>query len=564
MKKRYLVSLLALLISAAFSAPSFGTSGSSWIPTTDQDLDPTFHSVTFQDYLPLDFNYSVLRASDQYGEIVCKSSTDSQCATKSNFHYNSILKVCELPTDTDCIESLSSLNASGKLEPAKFSTYTVSDHINSYPGDKNLGIPEGSVPSIWNIPSLPHASGTQYAVVVGENGGTANTDPLSRYMQVSVIPVVLKDFGKGRNSQTGGWSNTFIKGVYYDFCQNVSGLADGHLYDCGHVNEDDCLLPTAEQGICYAVEDFAGSPKLNIQLKLSKEPNGWLHGRMTDPNVSISKDTTGNTHLSVAASISHVPMVYQGGLWANLPANLQQFWVDCFTGPNCGMWGYRGPNPSSAIIEMNRTFDGQSKINSNLQPYAFGKRALAGMAAIAPLIGDKASAFNTSWSFRTLTKDEMSGANSCITGTPGIKGIVSTNSTTYSAGPPELVDGSLQYQVASAHYMPDGKTAFRGTYNLVMRSDVARCIYGFTSAPISASISVVSSDGNTNVATTVTGEHNGWISLSANNFEFSSPTIKVKFTQTDMKKSVTCTKGKTKKIVSGSKPKCPSGWKLAK
>ena len=182
------------------------------------------------------------------------------------------------------------------------------------------------------------------------------------------------------------------------------------------------------------------------------------------------------------------------------------------------------------------------------------------MAAIAPLIGDKSNTFNTSWSFRTLTKDEMSGASSCITSTPGIKGLVSTNSTTYSAGPPELVDGSLQYQVASAHFMPDGKTAFRGTYNLAIRSDVARCIYGFTSAPISASISVVSSDGNTNVATTVTGERNGWISLSANNFEFSSPTIKVKFTQAVQKKRITCIKGKSKKVISGSNPKCPKGF----
>jgi hypothetical protein len=157
----------------------------------------------------------------------------------------------------------------------------------------------------------------------------------------------------------------------------------------------------------------------------------------------------------------------------------------------------------------------------------------------------------------------MQGANKCITSTPGIKGIVSTNSTTYSAGPPVLKNGFLEYKVASAHYLPDGTTPFKGNYNLVMRSDVARCIYGFSSAPISASISVVSSDGNTNVSTSVTSEKNGWIALRADNFEFSAPVIQVKFEQkkTLSKQSITCLKGKLRKVVTSTKPKCPSGYK---
>ncbi|NBO09368.1 MAG: hypothetical protein EBV30_08490 [Actinobacteria bacterium] len=39
----------------------------------------------------------------------------------------------------------------------------------------------------------------------------------------------------------------------------------------------------------------------------------------------------------------------------------------------------------------------------------------------------------------------------------------------------------LSYQVASPHFLPDGATAFKGTYNLIMRSDVARCLYKFSS-----------------------------------------------------------------------------------
>jgi hypothetical protein len=127
--------------------------------------------------------------------------------------------------------------------------------------------------------------------------------------------------------------------------------------------------------------------------------------------------------------------------------------------------------------------------------------------------------------------------------------------------------------VSSPHFLPDG-SVFKGKYNLVMRSDYARCLYGFTSAPVSASISILSADGSAQVATTVLGERDGWLYLSANNFTFSSPTLKVKLTQAKeesqpqqtaavpkVKKSITCVKGKISKKVSAVNPKCPSGYK---
>ena len=166
---------------------------------------------------------------------------------------------------------------------------------------------------------------------------------------------------------------------------------------------------------------------------------------------------------------------------------------------------------------------------------------------------------------------------------------MTTNSTTYSAGPPEFKDGSLNYQVSSPHFNPDGTTPFKGNYNLVMRSDVARCIYGFTKAPIKASISVLSSEGSNDVATTIANEKDGWLYLTANNFQFSSPIIQVKLSQdapapavtpspassespvpapvgskapaAAKKLTITCVKGKTTKAVTGVKPVCPTGYK---
>jgi len=160
-------------------------------------------------------------------------------------------------------------------------------------------------------------------------------------------------------------------------------------------------------------------------------------------------------------------------------------------------------------------------------------------------------------------------------------GLVTTNAPIYASGAPAFTDGSLSYKVAGLHFKADG-TLFKGSYDLAIRSDFARCLYGFSNAPIRASVSVLSSDGSTqNVATELVTEKNGWMTLSAKNFTFSQPTIKVKLMQdkplnsnteqskqaapvkkTTVKvKTINCIKGKMIKKVSGSNPKCPTGYK---
>lgn len=141
--------------------------------------------------------------------------------------------------------------------------------------------------------------------------------------------------------------------------------------------------------------------------------------------------------------------------------------------------------------------------------------------------------------------------------------MVTTNSNAYIAGPPSFNDGVLSYKVSSPHY--DSKNEIQvGTYDLAIRSDIARCIYGFTSAPIQASVSIIYDDGQTKSATTVVSEKNNWLRLSAKGFTYSSPTVKVSLTQAGSKQAkvtVTCVKGKTTKKVSAVNPKCPTGYK---
>ena len=85
------------------------------------------------------------------------------------------------------------------------------------------------------------------------------------------------------------------------------------------------------------------------------------------------------------------------------------------------------------------------------------------------------------------------------------------------------------------------------------------------------------------ISTCFFNESNGFIKLSANGFNYSQPTIQVKLTQEKViepvvattsvaapikkiaakkiVKTITCSKGKLTRKVSGSAPKCPSGYR---
>ena len=149
------------------------------------------------------------------------------------------------------------------------------------------------------------------------------------------------------------------------------------------------------------------------------------------------------------------------------------------------------------------------------------------------------------------------------------------------------------------HFNPDG-TVFEGSYDLVMRKGTAQCLYGFTDAPITATVTVVDAGKEQRVETSSLQELGSgadkWLKLSARGFTFSSPTLKIKLNQAKpvtpapapsptpspsasaaattqsttqsapapkvvTQKSITCVKGKVSRKVVGANPTCPAGFK---
>jgi hypothetical protein len=317
-------------------------------------------------------------------------------------------------------------------------------------------------------------------------------------------------------------------------------------------------------GVCAIREPFPDDIKFGLVIRFSKVLNGWMHGRIDSPEIDYELTSYG-TRVDMKGLATRVPILA----------------------------GWVNPSEFSADIKNKYPNNNQfTNLGSTSYPGASGDYSMEMLGIWSKALKDTAAANPTQWIFYNLPDNSLTGSSNCIKSSKTLAGFVTTNSTTYTATPPIYNEqtGTLDYKVASPHYLADGKV-FQGKYNLYIDSKVARCIYKFSNAPISASVSVTTSDGGQqSVATTVVNETNGWLHLSAAGFTFSSPTLKVKLTQDEnavvtapspsakpsasaepapqmsvapviKKNTITCVKGKVMKKVTAVSPKCPSGYK---
>ena len=291
-------------------------------------------------------------------------------------------------------------------------------------------------------------------------------------------------------------------------------------------------------GIQY---DFHADTSLQITVHMSKEPNGWFKARMKDMDVQISPLDSKNNRLIVRGAAVSTPNFAVVRRAANLSRTEEQLAAD---------FGY----------------DKGAVMADPAQPEIFDYVNYWRL-----YLKDIANQSTTSWSIESTT---WSSDNSCLQDKTRVLGIVATNAMGYDGSAPKFVDGFLNYRVTGFHFAADGVTPNLGTYDLLMRSDAARCLYGFSNAPVSATVSITGADGATNVATTVVSERDGWLKMKAAGFTFSEKNIKLKITQaadvektatpvTEVQKKVTitCFKGKVSKKVTAVKPVCPTGYK---
>jgi hypothetical protein len=512
------------------------------------------------------YSPSVDKENPLQGTGFCSGLEDRKCSTAKFLHYSAILPPCASLTDIDCIESVYAVVPTSPDRIKGFYRESIAKVVNPYKADPENGLPQGSVEGVWEIPNVKHGGNTSDYVAIVARVGEIRREGAK---WISAPPGQFTGNGSFVADRPLGDLRAAIfptnmvmePGYKAKFSRLVPQLTHNSLQTgTGGISDDACA--SVGDGKCALRQPFPENVKFGMAIRLSKVISGWVHGRIDSPNIDYEVTSYGSK-IDIQGEAMRVPVVsgYANPADLTLKDTEQSLpWVKA--GENSG-WDSNAPQAMDLVS-------------------IFGKA-----------LKDKALTNPSQWSAYSLPERDIASANECIKSSRTLAGLVTTNSTTYTATPPiyNASTGSLDYKVASLHFLPAGKV-FQGTYDLYIDSKVARCIYKFSDAPISATVSITSSDGGQqSIATTVVSENSGWLHLSARGFTFSSPTLQVKLTQKAAiptpKASptanspalpaepiagaspvmpaktwtLTCTKGKMIKKITGLDPRCPIGFK---
>lgn len=486
----------------------------------------------------------------------CDSLESSQCATPDvySFQFTSIFTKCQNEADTDCIDSFSIKNEDGSISLAAFQRNWVPGPV--YKGNKSKFLPTGYGPNTWTLTNSKGVIET-YALSVGVNGHYDLVKSPNKTNFESFIAAVqpIKE----------------ISGPDYDGpVAKVSKRGDGYSQGWNtRFVEQGCQI--AERGTCGYRLPFELEKTVVLKVRLSQPVQGWLHGRMKDANIAMTTASDNSQVVEISAKPLSIPSVYGWVKWGDLPQKVKDLYPLGSAGTSRNSQDFITTDLASRTLLTKSEVAGERPINE--------------MNLWLPLLNDKAAAMRTFWVAQTIRGELPFDSNNCVRG-KGFTGVIGTNAVVYSDGPPKFdkAEQSLNYTVGASHFDSKGEL-FKGYYQLNLRSDVARCLYGFGSSPIQAKIEVSSSDGSPSVATTLISESDGWLKMTAAGFTFSTPKIKVKLSQEStapaptatpipepsaspiaapvvMKKtSITCVKGKASKKVTAVNPTCPKGYK---
>ena len=490
---------------------------------------------------------------------ICNTGSEDGCTYSVFSSYRAVLPVCADAADINCISEIFATDATGKKLTVGSSTIFPTNNPQAFAGSKALNVPRGSGAALVSIADAPHAGGDKYLIkttLSSSRTGDQTTFATPRLSaSITAVKIIEGDFfDLATETNTAKYDR--VGRIAVGTTQMKQGLDAKPSKLCVAASTTQCAL-------AYSIPkeiSFGFSVRLNTNL------SGWLHGRMKNAVIDY-KTTNGVTNLTVSANPIAVPVL---DVWsksddlsdAHVAAYQNQFW-----GGEALHYPLTSETGGLPILDSEKTRTGMKNISFKHINGSFSKSSMDNFLLWLPVAKDKAAAMPTQWRLGTMTDNGSGAVKDCLDKEKSLAGVVTTNSTMYLDGPPVFQDNTLDYKVASTHLEADGTTVFKGSYELIMSSSVARCIYKFTSAPISATVSITSENGAANAATTVVNEKNGWLTLAAYGFTFSSPTVRVKLTQQPVapvvakKSSITCVKGKTIKKVTAINPLCPKGYK---
>jgi hypothetical protein len=443
--------------------------------------------------------------------------------------YVSVLPNCQNDPGNPCVKSFEASIDNGKtwIQSATAKTYAAKTFDQSkYPagsyivqtrnwvGEEKTLLPSGTDSSVFSFPKAPHHGGPEYLLqpIIEGVSSTQNVNAKAHKLSLSIIPI--KTYTAPNPNNCSLWITT-----------------------------------------CFDLFNFKAETTFRVVLDLkylAPTFSGWFQSRVKNSEIQQLSSTEfafSGSAITVSSVIAEFSKPYPEALIAAYPNVKTGFILEKYP-----YWATSVTSNTNAAIKDWITFENsiskQAKWESSIW-----------------------SAVSYSTATSSFIYTQMNG---CLQSSKGLLGQVSTNATVYTISAPlwDATTDSLSFTVASPTFESDGDKK-QGLYDLVLREDVAKCLWGKNLLNTNAVIEVLNSDGTVQVATTTFKVLNGYVYFRAAGFHFSVPKIKVSIVEPTptptpsasavaiKKKTITCIKGKVSKKVTASKPKCPAGYKKA-
>lgn len=470
----------------------------------------------------------------------CKSWSDSACPIKNGYTLEGkvILGPCITNEELGCLNNFKIFNSFGAGMTLTYLGSAFKEVIDT-PESSELGIPRSSSPPVYS-----DSEGNLYIVRASLWVNITGTSKPSVKLDVDVTPVMRVN------------DNNFSAPKVTRQAEPRTGLGNVIVMP----SPSECI--STGIGVCYKAITPRNDYKYSVSVRIPRSINGWLRGRVSEPNFDVQLISDKSQLITVTAKAVKIPIAGGWAKYSDLPSGfIESIWPS----------GGYDSNPNSAYFLIANPSQG----DQGMREYV----------AWTPYLNEKAIATLTNWSFGT----NMGTEQACLNSPGEISGFVASNSSVYSSRPPEW-DGTtstLTYKVAAPHFDENGKEN-SGSYTLAMPLSSIKCLYGQNNLPPSATVSIAYGNEVINVATVTLKSDSGWIYFAANGFHYSNPTIQVKFGEataivsplpkpssttptptasssapaaSTVKKIQWCAKGYAKRKVTAVNPVCPKGYK---
>ena len=276
----------------------------------------------------------------------CSSTDDTKCDL-TDYRFVATLPTCASITDVNCLAEVGAIDANGTKIPGTFSRYLPDKAQNEYKGNPDWNLPSGVGASLYTIPGVNNPAGDTYVISAnmsghGQHSSSKNSIVLENFSS-SIVPVQILNI-PDLFAATGCPLTPRVCNPGLIRFPKPDGSAKYILTGgTGSDGKYSCAAVSFGENLCAQKQAFPNNYRFYMKLRLTLMPSGWLHGRISEPNISIT--TVGKvSELTVTAAPIKVPIVFKRYIWDQMPAELRAL----YNADTCLL--YTSPSPRDGLL----------------------------------------------------------------------------------------------------------------------------------------------------------------------------------------------------------------------